>query len=152
VREHLCRAFSFGRTAKGIFAMRLLHTARRKKTLGKKICLPCVLTSTHGKEIVCRAFFYWRTANNFPPTGRYPLWQPFPVRYLCRALGQGARQRHILCFAFSYGARQTYTFAVRFLVVHGKVFFLKWNFAFLFISPLKNIILYSIFQFYTCLN
>jgi hypothetical protein len=48
VRENLCRAFSFGRTAKRIFAVRLFHSARRKKTFGKKI--------------VCRAFFPQRTA------------------------------------------------------------------------------------------
>jgi hypothetical protein len=56
VRENLCRAFSFGRTAKGIFAVRLLHSAR-EKTFGKK-SLPCVFLLAHGKH--------------FSPTGRYP--------------------------------------------------------------------------------
>jgi hypothetical protein len=31
VRENLCRAFSFGRTAKGIFVVRLFHSARQTK-------------------------------------------------------------------------------------------------------------------------
>jgi hypothetical protein len=48
VRENLYRAFFFGRTAKRIFTVRFLHSARRKKTLGKKN--------------VCRAFFPQRTA------------------------------------------------------------------------------------------
>jgi hypothetical protein len=74
----------------------------------------------------------------FPPPDVTLVGNRYPVRYLCRALGKGARQRHILCCAFSYGARQTYTFAVRFLVAHGKVFFKKWNFALLFISPLQK--------------
>jgi hypothetical protein len=36
VREHLCRAFSFSRTAKWIFAVRLLHSARQKKKRSAK--------------------------------------------------------------------------------------------------------------------
>jgi hypothetical protein len=64
----------------------------------------------------------------FPPPDVTLVGNRYPVRYLCRALGKGARQRHILCCAFSYGARQTYTFAVRFLVAHGKVFLKKMEF------------------------
>jgi hypothetical protein len=43
VRFNLCRAQYFGRTAKSSFAVHIFHSARQKKTLGKKI--------------VCRAFF-----------------------------------------------------------------------------------------------
>jgi hypothetical protein len=140
VSEHLFRAFSFGRTAKGIFAVRLLHSAwRKKKRAAKKLfavhfnlnawqrnSLACVFLLAHGKQF-------------FSPPEVTLVGNRYPVRYLCRALGQGARQRHILCRAFYYGAQQTYTFvAVRFLVAHDKVFFKKLNFALLFISPLQQ--------------
>jgi hypothetical protein len=47
------------------------------------------------------------------------------VRYLCRALGQDARQRQFVCRAFPCSARQN-------------IFFRKLNFALIFISPLKK--------------
>jgi hypothetical protein len=65
VRENLCRAFSLGRTAKmRIFAVRLLHGARQKKSL------PCVFSMAHGKKtfgkkIVCRAFLPQRTTKKY---------------------------------------------------------------------------------------
>jgi hypothetical protein len=40
--------------------------------------------------------------------------------------------------AFPSGARQTYTFAVRFPTAHGKLFFKKMVFVLLFISPLQK--------------
>jgi hypothetical protein len=84
-------------------------------------------------------FFIGARQTIFSPPDVTLVGNRYPVRYLCRALGQGAWQRHILCCAFSYGARQTYTLvAVRFLVGHGKVFFKKLNFAHLFISPLQQ--------------
>jgi hypothetical protein len=51
VRENLCRAFFFGRTAKRIFTVRFLHSARRKKRSAKKMFV-VRFPSTHGKEIV----------------------------------------------------------------------------------------------------
>jgi hypothetical protein len=63
VREHLFRAFSFGRTAKGIFAVRLLHSAWGKKCAAKKLfavrfnlnarqrnSLTCVFLLAHDKQ------------------------------------------------------------------------------------------------------
>jgi hypothetical protein len=44
VRKNLCPAFSFGRTAKGIFAVRLFHSARQKKR-------------SHGKKTFGKKFF-----------------------------------------------------------------------------------------------
>jgi hypothetical protein len=41
---------------------------------------------------------------------------------LCRAPWKNARQRQDVCRAFSYGARQSYSIAVRFALAHGNVF------------------------------
>jgi hypothetical protein len=41
-------------------------------------------------------------------------------------------------------------FAVRFTMAHGKVFFKNWISYFFLFLHYKNIILYSIFQFYMC--
>jgi hypothetical protein len=60
------------------------------------------------------------------------------VRWLCRALGQGARQRRSLCRAPLENARQTYMFAVRFSKAHGKVFLKNLIFVLRFISPLQK--------------
>jgi hypothetical protein len=57
VRENLCRAFFLGRASS--------PWCTAKKNIRQKNCLQCVFTSTHDKEILCRAFFSWRTANIF---------------------------------------------------------------------------------------
>jgi hypothetical protein len=93
-KEELYRASSHQRTVK--------KNARQKK--------------------VCRAFFPWRTTNIFPPPTVTPVYNRYHVRWLCRVLGQGARQRRSLCRAPLENARQTYMFAVRFSKAHGKVF------------------------------
>jgi hypothetical protein len=41
---------------------------------------------------------------------------------LCRAPWKNARQRQEVCRAFSCGARQSYSIAVRFALKHGNVF------------------------------
>jgi hypothetical protein len=41
---------------------------------------------------------------------------------LCRAPWKNARQRQQVCRAFSYGAWQSYSIAVRFRMAHGNVF------------------------------
>jgi hypothetical protein len=51
VRQILCRAFYFGRTAKRLLAV------RQEKT--------------HGKDLVCRAFYFLTHGKHFSPTYRY---------------------------------------------------------------------------------
>jgi hypothetical protein len=78
---------------KNLFAVRINLNAQQRNSL------PCVFLLAHGKQ--------------FSPAPDVTLvGNRYPVRYICRALGQGARKRHILCSVFSYGARQTYTFGV----------------------------------------
>jgi hypothetical protein len=55
VRQNLCRAFYFGRTAKSLFAVRFLYSARQKKRTPNKL-FAVRLEKTHGKDLVCRAF------------------------------------------------------------------------------------------------
>jgi hypothetical protein len=114
VRENLCRAFFLGRTAKILFAVRLLHGARQKKTFGKKLfsvrfylnarqrnTLPCVFFLAHGKH-------FFLPHQMLPSITTVSLHVIFAVRlYLCRALGQGARQRQFLCRTPYENARQT---------------------------------------------
>jgi hypothetical protein len=112
-----------------IFAVRFLSGERQRGSL------PCVFSIAHGEKNVrinlnarqrnsLPCVFLLAHGKQFSPAPDVTLvGNRYPVRYLCRALGQGARKRHILCSVFSYGARQTYTFGVRFLIAHGKVFF-----------------------------
>jgi hypothetical protein len=62
VRQNLCRAFYFGRTAKRLFAVRFYRPHGKEKMHGKQAicraleknarqrsCLPCVFSTTHDK-------------------------------------------------------------------------------------------------------
>jgi hypothetical protein len=112
----------------------------------------------HDKHKLCRAFLPWGTANFFPrrPLPPSPTVRPRFFGYLCRALGQGARQTSLgahICLPCVFPRRTTNICVCQcFPTVHGKVFLKKLIFVLLFISPLQNIILYSIFQSYTCLD
>jgi hypothetical protein len=66
VRQNLCRAFYIGRTAKSFFAVRFFigRTAKKKRTTNKLFAVR--RNKTHGKDLVCRAFFSRRTAKFFP--------------------------------------------------------------------------------------
>jgi hypothetical protein len=81
----LCRASWRKRTAKRYFAMRFGSGARQsffKKTIfhfsevwERDKTLPCVVEKTHGKEALCRAFYFGHTTKSL-----------FAVRFLlCRA-------------------------------------------------------------------
>jgi hypothetical protein len=41
VRQNLCCAFYFGRTAKSLFAVRFLYSSRQRKNTRQTSCLPC---------------------------------------------------------------------------------------------------------------
>jgi hypothetical protein len=91
VRQNLCRAFYFGRTAKSLFAVRFYIVHGKEKTHAKQVvcraprenapqtsCLPCVFIIAHGKvfsplthseqtkcnsfkKILCHAYYFRRT-------------------------------------------------------------------------------------------
>jgi hypothetical protein len=67
VRQNLCHAFYFGRTAKSLFAVRFLYkrTAKKKRTPNKLFAVR--LGKTHGKDLVCRAFLLYARHSIFSP-------------------------------------------------------------------------------------
>jgi hypothetical protein len=69
VHENLCRTFAFGRTAKRIFAVRLFHSARRKKKrLAKKLfAVRFSLNARQRNSLSCVFFLGARQTFFYPP-------------------------------------------------------------------------------------
>jgi hypothetical protein len=65
VSPKLYCAYFFGCMAKRSFVVCLFHGARCKN-IRQKNSLSCVFPSAHDKQIVCREFFSWHTANISP--------------------------------------------------------------------------------------
>jgi hypothetical protein len=81
-------------------------------THGNYELLPCVFLGTHNNP----------SALTFDRPERADRWLELTGVNLCRASLKSARQRRQVCRAFMYGARQSYTIAVRFAMAHGNVF------------------------------
>jgi hypothetical protein len=74
--------------------------------------LPCIFLGTHGNT----------SALTFARPDRADQLTELMGVNLCRAPWKSARQRQQVCRAFLYGARQSYTIAVRFCKAHGNGF------------------------------
>jgi hypothetical protein len=79
-----CRAFYFGRTAKSLFAVRFYIAHNKEKHSPNKLFV-VHLKKMHGKDLVCRAFFYSARQSIFLPL-RIPN-NPNEILFkiLCRA-------------------------------------------------------------------
>jgi hypothetical protein len=74
--------------------------------------LPCIFLGTHGNT----------SALTFARPNRADQLTELMGVNLCHAPWKSARQRQQVCRAFLYGARQSYTIAVRFCKAHGNGF------------------------------
>jgi hypothetical protein len=93
-------------------------------------------------------FFSWRTANIFPHRTLPTLGWSFPLPCIRTRRRNKTHDKQICLSCVSVW----HMFAVRFTTTHGKILLKILIFVLLLISPLQNIILYSIIQIYTCLD
>jgi hypothetical protein len=116
-----------------LFVVRFYLNARQRNSL------PCIFFLAHDKHF-------------FPHTGCYPRSQPLActLSLSCARTRRMAKTISLSCALWKHTAN--YFFAVRFPTMHDKVFFKKLNLYSLLFLHYKNIILYSIFQFYMCLD
>jgi hypothetical protein len=92
-----------------IFAVLFLSGARQRAYLSCVFCRAHDKEKTHGKHLICRAFFLAHGKVFFSP-------------YTHRINQVSFFQKHF-AVRFNFGARQTHVFAVRFVIAHAKVFF-----------------------------
>jgi hypothetical protein len=132
VRLGVCRAFFLGRTAKSPL---------------------CCEFFMHDKEPLSCVVFFFRMAKNLCCVSLFCAWKTSkplpPVTTLHNCLPTYFSPDPLSCFMIKCTAK-TYMFVMRFHTTHDIV--LKIIFVLLFISPLQKHILYSTFQFYTCLD
>jgi hypothetical protein len=102
VRQNLCRAFFVGRTAKNCVICRA-H--------GKELSLPCARQKTHGKDLVCRAFF-----SNARQSIFLPLRPPHKPSIILSKI------HTLLCASISAHGKPMCLSCV-FVLAHSKVFF-----------------------------
>jgi hypothetical protein len=93
VRQNLCRAFYFGRTAKKNHGPNKLFVVRLKKM--------------HGKELVCRAFFIAHGKVFFSPYAFRITQMKLFLKYFAVRILFDARQTHVFAVRFCYSARQS---------------------------------------------
>jgi hypothetical protein len=99
VRQNLCRAFYFGRTAKSLFAVRFLYSARQRKNARQTSYLPCAWRKRTAK-ILFAVRFYYSARHIFLPLRIPSNPNVILLKILCRAHYFRRTANSCVCRAF----------------------------------------------------
>jgi hypothetical protein len=110
VRQNLCCAFYFGRTAKSLFAVHFLYSARQRKNARQTSCLSCAWRKRTAKILFAVRFYYSARQSIFLPL-RIPS-NPNAILF----------KNTLPCALFSTHGKLMCLPCV-FIIAHGKVFF-----------------------------
>jgi hypothetical protein len=114
VRQNVCRAHG-----KRCFCRAFSGRRTSNKNARYPYTLTCVFEGVHDNHKSLSCVFLGTHGNSSTLT--FGRWELTGVK-LCRAPWKNARQRQQVWCAFSYGARQSYSIAVRFTLAHDNVF------------------------------
>jgi hypothetical protein len=100
VLQNLCHSFYLGRTAKSLFSVHFFiqRTTKKKRTQNKTFVVH--LKKTHGKDLVCRVFFYSARQSIFPPLRIPNNPNLILLKILCRAHYFRCTENSCVCRAF----------------------------------------------------
>jgi hypothetical protein len=100
VRQNLCHAFYFGRTAKSLFAVRFLYSARQRKNTRQTSCLPCAWRNRTAKILFALRFYYSARQSIFLPLRIPSNPNVILLKILCRAHYFRRTANSCVCRAF----------------------------------------------------
>jgi hypothetical protein len=106
----VCHAFFLGPTSKKKHAANDLFVVHQQKTHGKRVGLPCIFSSMHGKVFL--------SPSTSPNKCNITILKNFTVRFF-----PNAWQTHVFVMHFSLTHSKLMSLSCAFFHVHGKIFF-----------------------------